>query len=144
MANAGCNGGWQYKALAYYTTSNAILEADYKYTATDGTCAYATKPHSAAKTTGAGYINVTPNDKDAMKAALALTPLSISICALKKGFSYYESGIYDDAHCGTQLDHAVMVVGWGVENGVEFWNVRNSWGTGWGEAGYMRVAIVDG
>jgi C1A family cysteine protease len=95
-------------------------------------------------TTGAGYIDVAPNDKDAMKAALALTPLSISICALKRGFSAYSSGVYNDANCGTQLDHAVMVVGWGVDNGVEYWNVRNSWGTSWGEAGYMRVAIVDG
>jgi len=101
-------------------------------------------PHSAAMTTGAGYINVAANNKDAMKAALAITPLSISICALKRGFSAYASGIYNDAHCGTQLDHAVMVVGWGVDSGVEYWTVRNSWGTSWGEAGYMRVAIVDG
>jgi C1A family cysteine protease len=79
-----------------------------------------------------------------MKAALALTPLSISIDAAKKGFSYYMSGIYNDTKCGTRLDHAVMVVGWGVEGTTEYWTVRNSWGTSWGEEGYMRVAIVDG
>lgn len=101
-------------------------------------------------TTGAGYSNIAANHKDAMKAALAISPLSITICASKREFSAYAQGIYNDAHCGDTPDHNVVVVGWGVEHGVEsphgveYWTVRNSWGTSWGEAGYMRVAIVDG
>jgi len=56
----------------------------------------------------------------------------------------YSSGIFDDAGCGTRLDHATLVVGWGVENDTEYWIMKNSWGTTWGEKGYMRLAIQAG
>ena len=90
-------------------------------------------PHSAALTTG--YTSVTANSVAQMKAALAITPLSISIDAAKRGFSACMSDIYNDTKCGTKLDHAVMVVGWAVEGTNEYWTVRNSWGTSWGEKG---------
>jgi cathepsin L len=120
-----------------------MAERSYPYTAQDGTCAY-----DASNTTGkgtTGYTNVTPDDANAMKAALALGPLSVSIDASHQAFQYYTSGILADAKkCGTRLDHAVIVVGWGVEGTTEYWTVRNSWGASWGEAGYIRMAIIDG
>jgi C1A family cysteine protease len=79
-----------------------------------------------------------------MKAALQQQPLSVAIQADKPVFQMYHSGIFSNVKCGTQLDHAVMVVGWGEENGQEYWIMRNSWGTTWGELGYMRVAIQEG
>ncbi len=82
--NFGCNGGWQYKAFEYYETSNAMAESSYTYTATDGTCAY-----NANNTTGkgtTGYTNVAPDNADAMKAALANGPLSVSIDASHQAF----------------------------------------------------------
>ena len=47
--------------------------------------------------------------------------------------------MYDDASCGTTIDHAVQLVGYGTDGGVDYWLVRNSWGTGWGEEGYIRI-----
>jgi len=79
-----------------------------------------------------------------MKAALEIGVLSVSIEADKQVFQYYKSGIFNDAGCGTRLDHATNVVGWGEEKGVQYWIMRNSWGTVWGEKGYMRLEIQSG
>ena len=81
-----------------------------------------------------------------MKAAVAQQPVSVSIEADKAAFQQYTSGIFSDAAaCGTSTDHATLVVGYGSENGQDFWIMKNSWGTeSWGEEGYMRIAIEDG
>ena len=79
-----------------------------------------------------------------MKAALAQQPLSVSIEADTYVFQTYKSGVLNSTKCGTQLDHAVLAVGYGSENGQEYWLVKNSWGTTWGENGYIKLAIVDG
>jgi len=79
-----------------------------------------------------------------MKAALAQQPLSVSIEADTAVFQTYTSGILNSTACGTTLDHAVLAVGWGSENGQEYWIIRNSWSADWGENGYIRLAIVDG
>ena len=59
-------------------------------------------------------------------------------------FYLYTSGIFDYDNCGTEPDHATLVVGYGEENGTEYWIMKNSWNTTWGEEGYMRLKIVDG
>ena len=79
-----------------------------------------------------------------MKTALASQPLSVSIEADKSVFQSYKSGIFNSASCGTNLDHATNVVGWGTSGSTDYWIMRNSWGTTWGEQGYMRVAITTG
>lgn len=57
----------------------------------------------------------------------------------------YTSGVLNTKQCGTQLDHAVAVVGWGTDPvGGDFWWVRNSWGTSWGDQGYIKIARVEG
>ena len=91
-------------------------------------------------------MNVTPNDMDQMKHALAYTALSVSIEADTKVFQTYSSGVLDSALCGTTLDHAVTATGYGVDDttGQEYWIIKNSWGSGWGEGGYIRLAIVSG
>ena len=70
--------------------------------------------------------------------------MSVAIQADQKVFQTYKSGIFNSIDCGTELDHATNVVGWGQELGHEYWIMRNSWGPTWGENGYMRVAIREG
>jgi KDEL-tailed cysteine endopeptidase len=78
-----------------------------------------------------------------MRAALDQQPLSVLV---DDGdiFGYYKGGIIDTEDCGTDVNHAVVAVGFGNADGKDYWLVRNSWGTGWGEGGYVRIAAVDG
>ena len=78
-----------------------------------------------------------------MKAAVAKQPISVLIEADRSVFQMYNGGIFDSSACGTNLDHATLVVGYGSENGQEFWIMKNSWGTEWGEDGYIRIATSD-
>lgn len=78
-----------------------------------------------------------------IKAALQERPVSVSVNAMGPWFMNYSSGIFD-GYCGYLLDHATNLVGWGSEGGTEYWIMRNSWSTSWGEDGYMRIAIKEG
>jgi len=88
----------------------------------------------------------------AMYRAVATGPIKVSIEADADSFHLYSSGLFDDKECGHVHDHAVSVVGWGITDdsvegetaGVRYWILRNSWGTSWGEEGYMRIKIANG
>merc|ERR1719174_2226797 len=90
------------------------------------------------------YSDVDSDNVAQMKAGVAQQPVSVLVEADKSVFQMYRSGIFDNTACGTNLDHATLVVGYGSEAGQEYWIMKNSWGLGWGEDGYMRLAIVDG
>ena len=81
-----------------------------------------------------------------MKAALAEQPLSVSIDANNMQFQFYWDGVFDYRGCGTDLDHAVLIAGWGTDHdsGKDYWLLKNSWNTTWGDKGYMKIAIEDG
>ena len=81
-----------------------------------------------------------------MKSALAKQPLAVLVDAESRSWNNYSGGVLDTSACGTSLDHAVLVTGWGHDNssGLDYWMVKNSWGTDWGEEGYVKVAIKDG
>ena len=140
--NFGCNGGLSERAWNYWSTHDAILESDYPYVAADGDCQYDSLPHTAVETQG--WENVTADDVDQVRAAVANQPISIAIEADKLVFQLYSTGIFDSPKCGTTLDHAVMIVGYGSENGQDYFILRNSWNTTWGEEGYMRIAAEAG
>jgi len=130
-------------AFNYWMTNAAVLESNYPYTHLDGTCKNSTVTHTSVKTTG--FTSVTANDPTAMKAGVAIKPLSVRVAASDSSFGQYSSGIYNNTACGTSTNHATLVVGWGVNSSnVEYWIMKNSWGTGWGENGYMRVKIIAG
>ena len=89
---------------------------------------------------------VTQNNVAQMKNALAGQPLAVSIEADKYVFQTYKSGVLNSTKCGTSLDHAVLVAGWGTDadSGLDYWLVKNSWNTSWGLNGYIKLAIVEG
>ncbi|KAL8102260.1 hypothetical protein AgCh_026949 [Apium graveolens] len=110
---------------------------DYPYKAVQGVCDQNVVNNSKVVTIN-GYGNVPQNDEYSLKKAVAHQPVSVSIEAGSRHFQLYKSGVFNGI-CGTELDHGVVAIGYGTEDGRDYWIVRNSWGTGWGENGYMRL-----
>ena len=82
-----------------------------------------------------------------MGVALMKGPVTVAVY-VDDIFHQYSSGIFNSKHCieegGSNMNHAIAAVGFGIENDQEYWIVRNSWSTSWGEEGYIRMQIVDG
>jgi len=133
--NQGCNGGLMDDGFQYIINNQGICdESSYPYQAEDGTCQSCSPVARITK-----FVDVAPNNEAALKAAVALQPVSVAIEADQSGFQFYSSGIFD-GDCGTQLDHGVLAVGYGTEDGKDYWIVKNSWGAQWGDEGYIRLA----
>jgi len=132
--NNGCNGGLMDYAFQYIEQNPLDLEADYTYTARDGTCK--AKQHTGVATV-AGYNDV-PHTAAQLKAALNKSTVSVAIEADQMAFQAYRSGVITTG-CGTQLDHGVLAVGYGTLNGQDYFLVKNSWGPSWGDQGYVRI-----
>merc|ERR1712060_1683 len=148
--NMGCNGGLQSYAYAYYEDShNAELETVYPYVSGSGrktACTY--DAASATSVTVSDYLDVTPSSPTQMQAALNKQPLAVAIQANKMVFQTYKSGVLTSAKCcgsllsdSCNLDHAVLAVGYGTEDGQDYWLVKNSWNTTWGDEGYIKLGM---
>jgi len=131
----GCSGGQMEGAFKYVIEHGQCSLASYPYTAKDGTC----KTCSSVV-----YISscsdVKPNDQLSLKAAVAQQPVAIAIEADTRYFQSYSGGVLTSSSCGTTLDHGVLIVGYGEENAQQYWLVKNSWGTTWGDKGYVKIA----
>ncbi|CAN1197387.1 Probable cysteine protease RD21B [Linum perenne] len=135
--NQGCNGGLMDYAFEFIMNNGGIdTEDDYPYRAADDVCDSNRK--NAKVVTIDGYEDVPQNDEKSLKKAVAGQPVSVAIEAGGRAFQLYQSGVFT-GQCGTQLDHGVVAVGYGTENGVDYWIVRNSWGPAWGEKGYIKM-----
>ena len=84
-------------------------------------------------------IDVTPNNQVYLQEAVANQPVSIAIEADTRVFQFYSGGVITDTSCGTNLDHGVLIVGYGEENDTLYWLVKNSWGSDWGDNGYVKI-----
>jgi len=138
--NYGCEGGWYQSAWQYLKDAGgSACESRYPYVARAGWCRWNRGMKCA---TVSGYHDTAPNSEADLTSALAqIGPVSVAIDASQGGFRNYRQGVYYDPYCSsTNLDHAVLAVGYGSEGGQDYYLVKNSWGTWWGNEGYIKMA----
>ncbi len=138
----GCNGGMMDDAFTWAGKNGGVCtEQDYPYTSgttgKTGTC----QQSSCSKVSTSApksHTDVQVDSDSALMSALVQQPVSVAIEADQKAFQLYSSGVLTAA-CGTNLDHGVLAVGYGTLNGVDYYKVKNSWGTSWGMDGYILL-----
>merc|ERR1712070_692015 len=136
-SDSGCNGGLPSNAFQFMIDQGMGLENEgaYPYRAADGTC---TKSSSLYKATISAWQQISTDETQIAAAVQQYGPLSIGINA--NTFQFYSGGVSEPSLCNPQaLDHGVAIVGFGTDNGKDYWTIRNSWGSSWGEAGYIRM-----
>jgi cathepsin L len=134
--DSGCDGGLMDYAFEFVKTNGGLCsETDYPYTATDGnSCKTSCHKYDAIS----GYQDVKQKSTSDMEAAICEGPVSIAIEADQSSFQLYNGGVLT-SRCGTNLDHGVLLVGMGTDGSNKYWKVKNSWGSSWGEQGYIRL-----
>jgi KDEL-tailed cysteine endopeptidase len=137
----GCNGGQMEGAFKYLIQNGQCSLSSYPYTSGNGqsgSCKSCTKVAQFS-----ACFDVKPNDQISLKGAVAQQPVAVAIEADTRYFQSYSGGILDSPSCGTSLDHGVLIVGYGEEDGTKYWILKNSWSTSWGEQGYFRILRTD-
>ena len=150
-SDSGCNGGLMQYAFTWLKKNGIMLDSDYPYTGTKGTCKsdkskYVDMSVTGYKKLGSSWSTWSAVDEDEIKEFLYETgPLAIALNA--DPLQTYTSGILDltSTKCPSSgINHAVTLVGYGTENSVAYWIIKNSWGTAWGEKGYFRIRRGNG
>jgi len=139
QGNQGCNGGLMDSAFQYIISNHGIdTEASYPYSATGpNSCKF--NPANVGATI-AGFRDVSSGSEAALQTAVNAAPVSVAIDASHESFQLYSGGLYNEPACSSsQLDHGVLAVGYGSDQG-NYWLVKNSWGGSWGMQGYILMS----
>lgn len=134
--NNSCEGGLMDYAFEFVVKDGICLESVYPYEQQDHTVCK--RAACQSKMAISGYKDLAHTD-DALASAIAQQPVAVAIEADQSSFQFYNTGVMASS-CGTQLDHGVLAVGYGVDNGAKYWKVKNSWGPTWGDQGYIKLA----
>ncbi|EAS07249.1 papain family cysteine protease (macronuclear) [Tetrahymena thermophila SB210] len=139
--NNGCSGGLPSQAFEYIKYNGGIsYENSYYYIAQDQECQFS--PETVGARVRGGSFNITQGDEDQLKQAVGTVgPVSIAFQVMGD-FKLYKSGVYSNPDCSSSpqtVNHAVLAVGYGSENGVDYWYVKNSWSEFWGDEGYFKI-----
>jgi C1A family cysteine protease len=137
----GCKGGLMDNAFAWISKNDGLCtEKDYPYvsgtTKKSGTCQSTCAKNKNSDVSS--YVDVVPKSDNEIMKALSLQPVSIAIQADQKEFQLYKSGVFT-GKCGNELDHGVLAVGYGSLDGLDYYLVKNSWSTSWGDGGYIKL-----
>jgi cathepsin H len=138
--NAGCDGGLPSHAFEYIKYAGGLTtEAQYPYMAKDQSCKYQANMKSVG--VEGGSVNISLSEGDLKVALFKNGPISVAFKVMDD-FEDYESGIYSNSTCPNgpmDVNHAVVAVGYGTERGMDYWIIKNSWSTKWGEDGFFRM-----
>ncbi|XP_076269475.1 cathepsin L-like [Rhynchophorus ferrugineus] len=130
----GCNGGVIQSALDYVRDHGITTEDRYSYQGNQGSCNVGDIYLRTSGYTGIGY-----KDENALKDAVgSVGPVSVAVNA--DPLQSYGGGVLN-VQCSDSINHGVLAVGYGQQDGLNYWLVKNSWGDGWGESGYYKMAI---
>jgi len=134
--NYGCNGGYQSKAFLWSARHGMALAKDYPYTGRVGTCKINSKSTTKINRS---YRRVRNYSESSLVAAIYSNVVAVTVNANK--MRLYKSGVFSDWSCPTNINHMVNAVGYGTDSatGKKFYNVRNSWGSWWGDNGYIKM-----
>ncbi|XP_046479794.1 cathepsin L-like [Neodiprion pinetum] len=137
----GCEGGTMTEAFEYIIRNNGIdTEESYPYEGKTNSCRYEPRKIGA---TSSGYTYINRGDEITLQEVIAVDgPVAVAVDASHASFQFYSEGIYYEPDCSDlDPDHAVLAVGYGTDiNGTDYWILKNSWGTDWGDHGYMKLA----
>lgn len=140
--NFGCNGGLPSQAYEYIKYNGGLdSEEAYPYTGKDGACKYSSE-NAAVRVLDA--VNITMGAEDELKHAVGVVrPVSVAFQVISN-FRLYTGGVFTSDNCGSDpmdVNHAVVAVGYGVEDGIPYWLIKNSWGADWGLNGYFKMEM---
>jgi len=138
--NDGCEGGLMDYAFQYIRENHGIdTEESYPYHAHEEQCKFSENNIGASDV---GFVDIPAGSEEMlMKAVATVGPISVAIDAAQPSFQFYSGGVYEESACTVdRLNHGVLVVGYGTDNGKDYWIVKNSWGPYWGDEGYIKMA----
>ena len=142
QGNMGCKGGYAVASYKYIISNGGIdTEDSYSYKAAMGNCRYKLKNVGA---TISNYAFVAPlmNETALIGAIANIGPISVIIDTSHRSFTFYNgTGVYYEPKCSVNnIDHTVLAVGYGVQDGKQYYLVKNSWGSDWGDQGYVKMS----
>ncbi|XP_060074759.1 procathepsin L-like [Ylistrum balloti] len=137
--NHACEGGTMIQSYKYIIKNKGVdTQTAYPYTGKNGKCHFKRTSVGATLT---GYGTIKKGSELALQKAVAtIGPIAVAVDGEKASFGMYKSGIYNEPTCSQNVDHSLLVVGYGTLNGTDYWLMKNSWGTSWGMDGYIMMS----